>query len=101
MIDTSRPGAFYREQAYFKGAVEILRHLEDVDFGSLYSGQIAIQDLSKARFLHRKDTVRLPHFLNTPEKLETYKAHCRILIKENEIGQQSKLHPLLPKLPLY
>jgi len=85
MLDTSLPGAFYMDQAYFKGAVEILRHLEEVDFGRLYCGQVALQDLDKIRFLLRKEVVRLPRFLNTVEKLKKYKVHCRKLIKENEI----------------
>lgn len=85
MIDTSLPGAFYLDQAYFKGAVEILRHLDEVDFGRLYGGQIALQDLDKVHFLLRKEIVKLPKFLNSAETLTKYKAHCRKLIKENQI----------------
>lgn len=85
MIDTSLPGAFYMDQAYFKGAVEILRHLNEVDFGRLYGGQIALQDLDKVHFLLRKEVVRLPKFLNSADTLKTYIAHCRRLIKENQI----------------
>jgi hypothetical protein len=73
------------DQAYFKGAVEILRHLNEVDFGRLYGGQIALQDLDKVHFLLRKEVVRLPRFLNSAETLKTYTAHCRRLIKENQI----------------
>lgn len=85
MIDTSLPGAFYMDQAYFKGAVEILQHLDEVDFGRLYGGQIALQDLDKVHFILRKDALRLPKFLNSAETLATYKKHCRKLIKENMI----------------
>jgi hypothetical protein len=85
MTDTSLPGAFYMDQAYFKGAVEILRHLNEVDFGRLYGGQIALQDLDKVHFLLRKEVVRLPRFLNSAETLKTYTAHCRRLIRENQI----------------
>jgi len=85
MIDTSLPGAFYLDQAYFKGAVEILRHLDEVDFGRLYGGQIALQDMDKVHFLLRKEVVRLPKFLNSAETLAKYKVHCRKLIKENLI----------------
>merc|ERR1719482_984581 len=76
MIDTSLPGAFYLDQAYFKGAVEILRHLDEVDFGRLYGGQIALQDLDKVHFLLRKermwhhgikDLTALPHACLNPE----------------------------------
>lgn len=85
MIDTSLPGAFYIDQAYFKGAVDLLRHLDEIDFGRLYCGQIALEDLDKVHFVTRKEVVRLPKFLNSYEKWKSYKAHCRALIKENEI----------------
>eukprot|EP00928_Gymnodinium_smaydae_P017290 TRINITY_DN16608_c1_g1_i1.p1 TRINITY_DN16608_c1_g1~~TRINITY_DN16608_c1_g1_i1.p1 ORF type:complete len:1042 (-),score=188.26 TRINITY_DN16608_c1_g1_i1:94-3219(-) len=84
-LDTSLPGAFYLDQAYFKGAVEILRHLDEVDFGRLYGGQIALQDMGKVHFILRKEVVRLPKFLNSAETLKTYLSHCRKLIRENEI----------------
>jgi len=85
MTDTSLPGAFYMDQAYFKGAVEILRHLDEVDFGRLYGGQLALQDLDKVHFIQRKEVVRLPRFMSTPKKMETYMVHCRKMIKENGI----------------
>jgi len=84
-VDTTQPGAFYLDQAYFKGAVEILRHLDEVDFGRLYGGQIALQDLDKVHFLLRKECVRLPLFLNSAEKLKTYTTYCRRLLRENQI----------------
>lgn len=85
MIDTSLPGAFYIDQAYFKGAVDLLRHLDEIDFGRLYCGQVALEDLDKIHFVTRKEVVRLPKFLNSYDKLKSFKAHCRALIKENEI----------------
>lgn len=90
MVDTSLPGAFYLDQAYFKGAVEILRHLDEVDFFRLYAGQIALQDLDKVHFLIRKEVVRFPRFLNSAEKLKAYLTHCRKLIKENQIEISSE-----------
>ncbi|CAE7904863.1 KIAA0895, partial [Symbiodinium microadriaticum] len=85
LLDTSKPGAFYMDQAYFQGAVEILMHLEEVDFGRLYGGQIALQDMDKVHFILRKEVVRLPLFLNSAEKLHRYLAHCRDLMRENMI----------------
>jgi len=85
IMDTSQPGAFYMDQAYFKGAVEILRHLDEIDFGRLYGGQIALQDLCKVHFLLRRDMVKMPRFMNSAEKLKTYMSHCRKLIRENQI----------------
>jgi len=83
--DTSQPGAFCMDQAYFKGAVEILRHLEEVDFPRLYAGQLALQDVDKVCLLMRKEGVLLPKFINSVKKLEAYKEHCRQLICENSI----------------
>lgn len=85
LLDTSKPGAFYMDQAYFQGAVEILMHLGEVDFGRLYGGQIALQDMDKVHFILRKEVVRLPLFLNSAEKLHRYLAHCRELMRENMI----------------
>lgn len=86
LFDTSQPGAFNMDQAYFKGAVEILRHFSEIDLVQLYSGQVALQDLDKIKFLHRREEVVLPWFLNCPEALETYKEHCHELIHENQIA---------------
>eukprot|EP00929_Paragymnodinium_shiwhaense_P012863 TRINITY_DN120749_c0_g1_i1.p1 TRINITY_DN120749_c0_g1~~TRINITY_DN120749_c0_g1_i1.p1 ORF type:complete len:1094 (-),score=361.32 TRINITY_DN120749_c0_g1_i1:53-3334(-) len=83
MIDTSQPGAFYMDQAYFRGAVEILQHIDEIDFARLYGGQIALQDMDKVHFVLRKEVVRLPRFMNTIDKLKTYKAHCKRMINEN------------------
>lgn len=83
--DTSQAGSFCMDQAYFKGAVEILRRLEEVDFPRLYSGQLALQDLDKVQFLLRLQAIQLPHFMNSAEKLEAYKEHCHKLICENQI----------------
>lgn len=86
LVDTSLPEAFNRDQTYFKGAVEILRHFNEIDFGRLYCGRVALQDLDKIHFLFRKDFVRFPKFLNSYEASKAYKDHCRSLIKQNEIS---------------
>ena len=48
--DSSRPGGFARGQAYFRGAVQLLRgtEAEEVDVRRLYSGRLALEDLPKA-----------------------------------------------------
>merc|ERR1712183_813178 len=85
MVDTSVTGAVNLNQAYFKGAVEILRRLEKLNFHRLYGGQLALEDLDHVPVALRKGVVHLPMFLSTTEKLEAYKAHCRRLIRENQI----------------
>eukprot|EP00747_Dinoflagellata_sp_TGD_P007720 gnl/TRDRNA2_/TRDRNA2_117354_c1_seq1.p1 gnl/TRDRNA2_/TRDRNA2_117354_c1~~gnl/TRDRNA2_/TRDRNA2_117354_c1_seq1.p1 ORF type:complete len:248 (+),score=22.59 gnl/TRDRNA2_/TRDRNA2_117354_c1_seq1:3-746(+) len=83
MIDTSKPGALCVDQAYFRGAVELLRCAEDVDFVGLYSGQLALQDLSRMSPYIRKRAVRLPEFLSSAEKLQAFKRHCAEVAETN------------------
>merc|ERR1712083_956785 len=45
LVDTSLPGAYFKEQVYFQGVTEILQHLDNIDFLKLYSGQISWKDL--------------------------------------------------------
>lgn len=98
MHDTSLPGAFNIDQAYFKGAVEILRQLDEVDILRLYGGQLALQDLDKVHNVMRRDDVMLPKFMDSASKLEAYKVHCRELIRENQIESATKLKPkFLPR----
>lgn len=98
MFDTSLPGAFNIDQAYFKGAVEILRQLEDVDFIKLYGGQLSLQDLDKVHFVLRGYNVLLPKFMDSSRKLVEYKMHCRDLIRENQIESATACRPkFLPK----
>eukprot|EP00397_Hematodinium_sp_SG-2012_P003020 GEMP01003028.1.p1 GENE.GEMP01003028.1~~GEMP01003028.1.p1 ORF type:complete len:873 (+),score=169.69 GEMP01003028.1:1594-4212(+) len=89
LVDTSEPGAFNIDQAYFKGAVDILRNLNAVDFGRLYSGQVALEDLDKVHFLIRKEVLRLPKFLNSEERFRKYIKHCKEMIVHNMLEVNS------------
>jgi len=83
--DTSEPGAFNIDQAYFRGAFEILRKIDSLQFARLYSGQVALEDLDKVFFLLRKEVLRLPKFMNSAQTLKTYMKHCRQMLEENFI----------------
>lgn len=97
LIDTSMPGAFWRDQSYFKGAVEILQYLQRVDFEHkqvstimklLYSGRIAHQDLERVpHFVDREASLTLPHFLRTASGLRVWIQHCQEMIQENQLGE--------------
>merc|ERR1712187_785560 len=86
MTDTSMPGAFFKEQVYFKGIVEILRELEKLDVQALYGGQIALADLETLCGSMEKKQILLPHFLKTEAKRKEYLEHCRELIRENGLS---------------
>merc|ERR1712187_839379 len=86
MTDTSMPGAFFKEQVYFKGIVEILRQLETLDVQALYGGQIALTDLDTVCGSMEKKQILLPHFLKTEAKRKEYFEHCRELIRENGLS---------------
>lgn len=83
MVNTAEPGAFNVDQAYFRGAVELLRKIETIDFGRLYCGQVAHEDMDKVHNLIRKEVLRLPRFLNSAERLKKYMKHCRQMIDHN------------------
>ncbi|EEQ98871.1 conserved hypothetical protein [Perkinsus marinus ATCC 50983] len=68
--DTGIPrGACTLDQAYFLGAVDILRNLDSIDFVLLHCGLLSRKDLHRVRFCARRHAIRLPHFLGTTEKI--------------------------------
>lgn len=89
--DTSKPGASYVGQAYFKGCVEILQNLNGLDFSLLYSGQIALQDLKRANRLIRRDNVRLPRFLSNERRYKIYWEHCLELLRVNGLDKPAQV----------
>jgi hypothetical protein len=36
VIDTSQPGGFYKDQAYLRGAAQILKNRDSIDFNKLW-----------------------------------------------------------------
>jgi len=98
MRDTSKPGAQYVGQAYFKGCVDILRSLDGLDFSLLYSGQIALQDLKRANHLIRRDNVRLPRFLSNERRYRAYWQHCIELLRVNRLDKPAVSIGRAPRL---
>ena len=45
--DTSQPKGFYKDQVYFKGAVEILKMRDQIDFMKLHAVKISKEDTFK------------------------------------------------------
>eukprot|EP00927_Polykrikos_kofoidii_P073872 TRINITY_DN6988_c0_g2_i1.p1 TRINITY_DN6988_c0_g2~~TRINITY_DN6988_c0_g2_i1.p1 ORF type:complete len:633 (-),score=67.28 TRINITY_DN6988_c0_g2_i1:73-1935(-) len=85
MSDTSQKGALNIGQMYFRGAMEILQHLHEVDFRALYSGQIALQDVTRVQNILRKNmVVKFPRFLETDAHVLAYREHCFAVLREIE-----------------
>lgn len=84
--DTSVPGAFSKDQIYFRGVMHILEWLEQHEYDPrpLYIGKIASQDLEKAIAQSNPTWVmKLPAFLQTSEQLQMYKEEIKRIRKEN------------------
>eukprot|EP00927_Polykrikos_kofoidii_P015748 TRINITY_DN17039_c0_g1_i1.p1 TRINITY_DN17039_c0_g1~~TRINITY_DN17039_c0_g1_i1.p1 ORF type:complete len:756 (-),score=120.91 TRINITY_DN17039_c0_g1_i1:550-2817(-) len=95
LLDTSLPGAFWRDQTYFRGAVELLRHMGRFDFRetiltqfltSLYCGRVALEDVDKIWKLANINAVIMPHFLRTRRAILAWTEHCREIVRENCLG---------------
>ncbi len=84
--DTSQPGAFHKDQLYFRGAIQVLRWFKKHDFDPrpLYIGKIAAEDLEKAQTLSPGYVPIVPVFM-ADDKMEYYKERVRLLIKENKL----------------
>ncbi|XP_019646994.1 PREDICTED: uncharacterized protein KIAA0895-like [Branchiostoma belcheri] len=80
-------GGCGKDQAYFAGAVEILRNLETIDFHLLYSGKVCIDELPRIRRLARRDCIKLPHFLLDQE---AYRKKLRQMAAINNIDSLHK-----------
>ncbi|KAF4710293.1 hypothetical protein FOZ62_027537 [Perkinsus olseni] len=85
--DTGVPvGACTLDQAYFLGAVDILRHLESIDFVLLYCGLLSRKDLHRVRFCARRHAIRLPQFLGTIDRTKKYIEALRKVARVNQIS---------------
>lgn len=87
MLDTSLPGAAAGGQAYFKGAVEILLSIDEVNVTAMYSGCISFEDVLAMPSIMDMNAIKLPHFLGSPEKMIQYKAHCKELLHRNFLSE--------------
>lgn len=43
MTDTSKPGAFCKDQATFDGSMRILENRDSIDFMALYGGKVSLE----------------------------------------------------------
>ena len=65
MGDTGVPGTFSKDQAYFEGALNLLKQRRTLDFRLLYVGKLSLEDLDTVGLNYGIfSDLRLPQFLN-------------------------------------
>ena len=62
MQDASQPGGDGKAQAYFEGAVEILKNIVDIDIPLLFCGKIALDEHDRVKRVVRREGLTLPPF---------------------------------------
>lgn len=82
-----------KDQCYFRGAVNILRNLDHINFNLLYAGKITVEDLPRVQRIARLECLKTPYFL---KDMNSYRRHMRTLLRVNGI---SKSKPLLFREP--
>ncbi|XP_076110008.1 putative tyrosine carboxypeptidase MATCAP2 [Mytilus galloprovincialis] len=71
--DTSRPGAFCKDQVYLDGALQILKNRRHLDFHSLLRyGKISYRDIDIISDIAELEYTRIPSFM---EDLHAYRGH--------------------------
>ncbi|XP_071818934.1 microtubule-associated tyrosine carboxypeptidase 1-like [Apostichopus japonicus] len=80
--DPNMKGGTGKDQCYFRGAVDILRKLDRIDFEVLYSGKVALEDLPRVRHSARLTSIKLPPFMKDKA---TYTSHLRKIALLNDI----------------
>lgn len=85
MRDTSRKGGMFKDQVYLRGAIEIIKHRNEIDFVALFSGKIGLSDyfrLQKHDQIEHRGLV-LPYFLHD---IDSYKAALNKIAEVNMIN---------------
>ncbi|CEM15036.1 unnamed protein product [Vitrella brassicaformis CCMP3155] len=85
LIDTAQAGSFDLDQTYLNGAVQLLMHRHEIDFPLLYSGQLDLNDLPRAKRMARRDCLKLPSFLKSPKQVWTYRRFLDKVAEANHI----------------
>jgi len=65
---TTPDGCFSKDQAYFRGAVNILRNRHSINFKLLYCGKISVEELEMVEPIAKLDNVKLPCFMQDMDK---------------------------------
>lgn len=78
----SQLGGSGKDQCYFRGAVNILRNVDSIDFNLLFAGKITVEDLPRVQRLARLGCIKTPYFL---KDMNNYRRYMKNLLKVNGI----------------
>lgn len=81
--DTSKPGAFSKDQTYFAGSIEVWKWLKKNDFKveQLYVGKIAVEDMAMVKPIAATEGLLIPSFIKEASK--TYREEILAVGKAN------------------
>ena len=97
IVDTSKPGAFCKDQATFDGSMRILELRDQIDFLALYAGKVSLEtyflceDVLKE--LSVQDDYIVPPHIASHQRLayfkkrvdEIYRSHQELFVRTNNI----------------
>jgi hypothetical protein len=87
LADQNVPGAFNRDQQYFRGAVELLQRRHSIDWRLLHSTKISLSDYDRVKDHIRTGQCCYPSFLDDIPK---YMSHL------DEVARQNFVEDLVP-----
>lgn len=74
LIDTGKPGGYYKDQSNFAGAIRLLQQRQSIEFDLLHCARVSVEDLpsalGSAKSAMRQGAVLRPSFVRN---LETYR----------------------------
>jgi len=82
--DTSRPGAYCRDQCYFEGAMRLLQQRKTVNFQQFHRGKITIEGFQYVKERVITHGTRLPHFL---QDIDRYRALLEEIVDVNALRE--------------
>ncbi|RMZ94215.1 hypothetical protein BpHYR1_004843 [Brachionus plicatilis] len=74
--DPYKIGSYSRDQSYFHGAIDILQNLDNVDFMTLMSGKICLDECDRIKRIARTNSIKIPKFM---KNMQSYKEKLRTI----------------------
>ena len=97
MTDTSKPGAFCKDQATFDGSMRIIENRDSIDFPALFAGKVSLETYNLCEEQLKEavsgDEYICPPLIRTKAKREyfqkrveeIYRAHQELFLRFNNI----------------
>ena len=77
-----KTGGRTKDLCYFTGTVKLLRKLDDLDIGLLFSGKVSVEDLPRVKRISRTCSVPIPSFASD---IPRYVAVLQEMRRANEL----------------